>query len=314
MNYEMTQTAEAGELMTAWNLSTLEQRFISFLDAKPKTIETYKRALHPFTKWTARRGIVRPQREDIIAFREELSRGGYSPSTIQLYIGTIKKFFAFLYTEGLYQNISENIKSAKVSRAFKKDYLTTEQVRNLLESIPPFSKSGARDYALVLLVVSCGLRTIEVSRANVEDIRTVSDFRALFVQGKGRDDKAEFVHLPPKTEKAIREYLKLRGATKGNEPLFASMSNNDKGGRMTTRAISGIIKTYLLKAGLNSSRLTAHSLRHTAATLARLAGNSLDEVQHFMRHKNITTTELYNHALNAAANKCSCAVEEAIGL
>ena len=314
MNYEMTMAAEAGELMTAWNLSALEKRFIDFLDAKPKTIETYKRALHPFTKWTGEHGITRPQREDIIAFREELSRGGYSPSTIQLYIGTIKKFFAFLHTEGIYQNISEHIKSAKVSRAFKKDYLTTEQVRNLLESIPPFTPSGARDYALVLLVVSCGLRTIEAARANVEDIRTVSDFRALYVQGKGRDDKAEYVHIPPKTEKAIREYLKLRGAVKGNEPLFASMSNNDKGGRMTTRAISGIIKHYLLKAGLNSSRLTAHSLRHTAATLARLAGNSLDEVQHFMRHKNITTTELYNHALNAAANKCACSVEEAIGL
>ena len=119
MNYEMTMAAEAGELMTAWNLSTLEKRFIDFLDAKPKTIETYSRALHPFTKWTARRGITRPQREDIIAFREELSKGGYSPSTIQLYIGTIKKFFAFLQTEGIiktFQSISRARKYQEHSR------------------------------------------------------------------------------------------------------------------------------------------------------------------------------------------------------
>lgn len=82
---------------------------------------------------------------------------------------------------------------------------------------------------------------------------------------------------------------------------------------MTTRAISGIIKAYLLEAGLNSSRLTAHSLRHTAATLACLKGESLEQVQHFMRHKNITTTELYNHAIDAAKNTCALAVEEMIG-
>lgn len=314
MTYEMTKTAEASEVMTAWKLSTLEERFISFLDAKPKTIETYKRALHPFIQYITEHNIEYPQHKDILAFRDGLRDKGYSPSTIQLYIGTVRNFFSFLSTARIYPNVAEHIKSPKVSRSFKKDYLTPEQVRKLLESVPRrWTARGARDYALIRLVVSCGLRTIEVARANVEDLRTVADFTALYVQGKGRDDKEEYVRLGAKAEEAIREYLKLRGAVKGNEPLFTSLSNNDKGGRMTTRAISGIIKAYLLEAGLNSSRLTAHSLRHTAATLACLKGESLEQVQHFMRHKNITTTELYNHAIDAAKNTCALAVEEMIG-
>lgn len=293
--------------------ANLEERFIHYLDAKPKTIETYKRALHPFFSYTARRGILRPQREDIIAFRDELISGGYSPSTIQLYIGTTRLFFSWLSTERLYDNVAEHIKSAKVSRTFKKDYLSADKVKKLLAAVDTSSLAGLRDYALIRLVVSCGLRTIEVSRANVEDFRSVSDFMALYVQGKGRDEKAEYIRLGEKAEAALREYLKARGALKGNEPLFASLSHNGTGGRMTTRAISGIIKSYLVKAGYNSPRLTAHSLRHTAATLACLSGQSLEEVQQFMRHKNITTTELYNHALNREANECSRKVEEAIG-
>lgn len=313
MNAYEIATVEKNTLPEQSISANLEERFIHYLDASPKTIETYKRALHPFTQYIGARGITRPQRDDIVAFRQELISGGYSPSTIQLYIGTVRLFFKWLSAERLYDNVAEHIHSAKVSRAFKKDYLSADKVKTLLAAVDTSSLAGLRDYALIRLVVSCGLRTIEVARANVEDLRTVADFTALYVQGKGRDDKEEYIRLGEKAEAALREYLKARGALKGNEPLFASLSHNSAGERMTTRAISGIIKSALIKAGYNSPRLTAHSLRHTAATLACLSGQSLEEVQQFMRHKNITTTELYNHALDREGNKCSRAVEEMIG-
>ena len=81
---------------------------------------------------------------------------------------------------------------------------------------------------------------------------------------------------------------------------------------MTTRAISGLVKTHLTEAGYNSDRLTAHSLRHTAVTLSLLAGKNLEEVQQFARHANIATTMIYNHALDLAKNSCSEAVASAI--
>ena len=114
-------------------------------------------------------------------------------------------------------------------------------------------------------MITSGLRTIEVIRANIEDMRTVADFTALFLQGKGHDEKTQYVKIPEPVEKAIREYLKARGTAKPTEPLFESVSNRNVKGRMTTRSISRIAKNHLVDSGLDSDRLTAHSLRHTTA-------------------------------------------------
>ena len=134
----------------------------------------------------------------------------------------------------------------------------------------------------------------------------------LFVQGKGRDEKTDYIKVSAPVERAIRQYLKERGETDPAAPLFASMSNNSKGQRMTTRSISGMVKQRLQAAGYNSERLTAHSLRHTAVTLALLAGKDITEVQQFARHTNIATTMIYNHALDKAKNTCGAAITEAI--
>ena len=132
------------------------------------------------------------------------------------------------------------------------------------------------------------------------------------MQGKGREEKTEFIKVTAAAEKAIRDYLKARGAAKEAEPLFTSTSNNNKGQRMTTRSISAISKSCLKRAGYDSPRLTAHSLRHTAVTLSLLAGRKLEEVQQFARHANIATTMIYNHSLDMEKNTCSEAITEAI--
>ena len=161
-------------------------------------------------------------------------------------------------------------------------------------------------------MITGGLRTIEVSRADIGDLRTAGENTVLYVQGKGREEKTEYIKISEPVEKAIRAYLTARGETAETAPLFASTSNNNKGGRVTTRAISGLVKEHLKEAGYDSSRLTAHSLRHTAVTLSLLAGKEITEVQQFARHANIATTMIYNHALDRAKNTCSEAVANAI--
>lgn len=61
----------------------------------------------------------------------------------------------------------------------------------------------------------------------------------------------------------VRTYLKARGNVEEGQPLFTSTSNNSRGKRISTRTISGIVKTALKNAGYDSARLTAHSLRHS---------------------------------------------------
>lgn len=290
----------------------LFSRFIAYLDTAPKTIETYKKALKQLFSYFSINGIQRPEREDIIAYREELKAGGLKPSTIQNYITAARIFFSWTAQEGLYPNIADRLKGAKLDRAHKKDYLTSGQVKDVLGGVDREGLQGLRDYAILTLMVTGGLRAIEVTRADIGDLRTAGDNTVLYVQGKGREEKTEYVKIPAPVEKAIRGYLKARGTAKDSDPLFTSLSNNSKGARLTTRTISGIAKTKLKGAGYDSPRLTAHSLRHTAVTLSLLAGKDITEVQQFARHTNISTTMIYNHALDKAKNECSEAIAQAI--
>ena len=59
------------------------ERFINYLDASPKTVETYKKALRQFFNYLGLHGIRQPQREDVLAFRDDLKASGLKPTTVQ---------------------------------------------------------------------------------------------------------------------------------------------------------------------------------------------------------------------------------------
>ena len=285
--------------------------FIEYLDASPKTVETYTRAIRQFFKYVQEKGISQPTREDIIAYREHL-KGSHKPTTVQNYIVAVRLFFQWTEQKGLYPNVAEHIKGAKLDKNHKKDYLTSRQVKKVLETAKEESLQGLRDYAILALMFTGGLRTIEVSRANIEDLRIAGDSEVLYLQGKGHEEKTDYIKLIPKVEDAIRVYLKARGTLDPTEPLFTSTSNNSRGDRISTRTISGIVKNALKNAGYDSDKLTAHSTRHTAVTLALMGGQKLEEVQQFARHKNLATTLIYAHNLDRARNNCEATIAKAI--
>ena len=277
----------------------------------PKSHATYTRAIRIFIAHLRRHNINEPTREDIISYRDLLKKD-HKPSTVQLYITAVRLFFRWTAQENIYPNIADHIKGAKVDREHKKDYLTAAQVRNVLKAVDRTTLHGKRDYALLTLMFTTGLRTISISRANVGDISTYGNTAALFYQGKGHEDKADAVMIVDPVEIALRDYLKTRGRTNSKEPLFTSIAHRNKGGRMTTRSISRIIKNALISAGYNSDRLTAHSLRHTAATLNLLNGATIEETQQLLGHSNINTTMIYSHALERINNHSEERIAKAI--
>lgn len=309
-NVQIISTDAAASVVSVKSIDRLAE-FVSYIDASEKTVKAYTNAVKLFMQYLAENRISEPNRDTVITYREYLKESGHKPTTIQNYITAIRQFFKWTAVKRYYPDITEHVKGAKLSREHKKDYLTSNQVKAVLSKIDTSTVSGKRNYAIIALMVCCGLRTIEVARANVSDIQNVSGHTVLFVQGKGKTEKAEYVKLPIQVETAIREYLMMRNASE-NEPLFTSTSNNSYGERMTTRSISAIAKDSMIQAGYNSSRLTAHSLRHTAVTLSLLAGKDITEVQQFARHSSINTTMIYNHALDKANNSCSDAVSSSI--
>ena len=309
---EEIETVVSGDIIEGQKLTNnLPERWCSFLDVAPVSKEAYCKSVKMFMQYLVDRGESQPTRETIMAWRDSLKEN-HKPTTIQTYLTAVKLFFRWTAQEGLYPNIADHVKGVKVSTGHKRDYLTSKQSHKVLSCISTDTLKGLRDYAIVGLMLTTGIRTIEVTRANIADVRTVGDSTVLFVQGKGRTEKAEYVKLAPRVEDSIRAYLDARGTKEDNEPLFTSTSRNNYGQRMTTRSIRAIAKGSMIEAGFNSDRLTAHSMRHTAGTLALLNGASTREVQQLLRHSNINTTMIYAHELDRAKNDCELRIADAI--
>ena len=272
--------------------------FIKAQDVRESSRETYRKGLKKFLSWLKDRGITTPDRQTILDYKDVLRESGLSPFSVSSYIVAVRKFFTWLEaTRGL-PNIAKGIKGARRTKGFRKDPFTLSQIRELLKSIDRREIRGLRDYALINLLTITGLRTIETVRANIEDIRREGGEALLWIQGKGRDEKDESALLPAETLKPLYEYLAARGTVKKDAPLFASLSNRNDGGRLTTRTLRRLIKLRLRVIGIDSDRLTAHSVRHTCITLALQAGATVQETQVLARHANINTTLIYAHNID----------------
>jgi integrase/recombinase XerD len=297
-------------------LSLLILRFISALDLKESSKYTYQRELKPFSEWVVKNRIKQPVRDDILQYKAFLEKQGLSPLTISSYIVVVRRFFEWMEGEKIYPNVARGVKGMKRNRGFRKDPLTLNQIQKLLDHMERDSFRGKRDFAIINLLIRTGLRTIELVRSNVGDIRQESGQSVLWVQGKGRDSKDEFVVLTDETLLPIQEYLKKTRSKRlrENDPLFSSISDRNAGMRLTTRSISRIVKENLRLIGIDNLRLTAHSLRHTAITLALQGGASLQEAQALGRHANINTTMIYAHNINRVSNAPERKIDELLRL
>lgn len=293
------------------SLTELESRFVAFVETDSMdTLKTYRAAIKRLFEYFTENGIARPTREDLKDYRDSLKEQGLKPASVNLYITAARLFFKWTAQEGLYHNIADNLKGAKLTTEHKKDYFTARQIKDVLDTAK--GEENLRDHAILRLMATTGLRCIEVQRADIGDIRPLGGELVLYIQGKGRTEKNEFVKLTANVEQAIRAYLNARGATGDAEPLFTSRSNHNGGGRLTTRSISRIAKSHFVQAGYNSSRLTAHSLRHTAATLNLLGGGELEETRQLLRHRNLNTTLIYQHAIERAGNQSENRIDSLI--
>lgn len=296
---------------TTTALTELYARYISFIQVSRETERTYNENLTRFFRYLQDNQINRPTRETILAYKQYLL-ANLSPATTALSLVALRGFFQWLEIENFYKDITKGIKAPKISRTHKKGYLNPEQIKALLNSLDLTTEQGARDNAIMLLMIACGLRCVEVSEALKDDLKHTANGLVLYIRGKGQTEKVNYIKIPAIVERAINHYLTIR--TNKSNVLFASTSNNSKGKTIPPKTLSQIIKHRFTKSGLDSSFLTAHSLRHTAITLALIAGEKLEEVQAFARHKNITTTMIYNHALNYSKNTCSNSIANLLAL
>ena len=235
------------EIVVSHVLNEAVEQWIAELDTAKRTKESYRKGIKRYVSYLHAERLQGDQRTDVLSYKAHRVRS-YSANTVNSYLVPVRRFYTWLSALGAGPNVAADIKGAKLSRGFKKDYLTAPQAGKALGTHTSESIKDLRDNAIIALMVHTGLRTVEVARANIEDMHPSGSATVLDIQGKGRSSKDDFVVVPVSVEDKIRTYLLSREDITEGEPLFASISPRNTGGRMTTRSISRIAKDTLRQA------------------------------------------------------------------
>jgi len=300
------QTTMSAEFLPQKRLEELLERWESYLksDHAETTQAAYSKGLGLFRAWLHERrsDLQNVTPVDVREWRDEM-RESYAVQTVNLRLSAVRRFYAWLIEEGApILNPAANVRGAsrrgKTGR-HKRDELSAFEVLAVLDTCED-TQLGKRDRGILALMAYCALRTIEVQRADLGDLATRDGRSVLWVRGKGRAEADDFVVLPAAADVALRSWLIERGSEQ--VPLFVSLSRQNPGDRLSTRAIRGMVKDrFHLAAVVNGSK-TTHSLRHSAISNAIRNGAEPLQVQAMARHKSFDTTLGYYHEIERTTN------------
>lgn len=275
-------------------LKILQERFLQYSDNSVKTMDTYKIALRQFFNYMKANNIKTPTREDIIDYKNEIKEE-YKPTTVNGYLIAVKSFFKWLEYEGLYKNITDNVKTIKIDKRHLKRGLEEEQLKVVLSNC-----KNLREEVIVKLSITCGLRANELVNIRLKDFYNDNGTIMLKLLGKGKETKQDVVKVDSRIYQLIQEYIQEYNIY---DYLIVSNSNNNKGNKVNTITIRRIVNKIFKDSGLDRDMFTAHSLRHTSVVLALKSGLSIHEVSESVRHNQINTTMVYVNALNKKESK-----------
>lgn len=176
------------------------------------------------------------------------------------------------------------------------EFLTEPEISVMLRVPDRRTLQGKRDYAILLTLLTTGLRKAELCGLRMEDIKTYRNKPVIDVMGKGKRHRR--VPLRVETLTALREYWKAsRNGTEQNHPLFYTLGKHGpyRSQALTPKAVDCVVRKAAEKA-LIRKRVHPHVLRHTFAVGLLDRGVDLRTVQDLMGHSNIKTTERYLHS------------------
>ena len=269
-------------------LQFIKNQIFETIDVSENTRQEYGSRIKHFIQYVQTNGI---NQSTYLGYKRFLSANDtFSVSTKNKYLISAKVFLDGLYRLQLIPiKITDNIKGFKQSKIHKKDGLTDTDIEKLQHycSTLELTLSNQRLRAIIALFLFQGLRQIEVSRLDVDDIDLRT--KVAFIHGKNKDDK-EPIHLHPETVRVLRSYLRDFNYCTG--ALFRSDSNHCKGQRITTKSIREIIKQAFKELDIDG---TTHGFRHFFITkLIKSYKGELLTVSKYSRHSSIQMLEVYN--------------------
>lgn len=254
------------------------------------TIENYKEDFSIFLRYYPNKKEVSDlTKDDLNDFSYDQALNGLSPTTIARRISTIKNFYSFL--EG--ENIVKGIISDEIIIPKKEHHLpqvlSEEEVNALLKAPDLSTEKGIKEYAILDILYSCGLRVSEAVNLQINQINEQEGI--INILGKGK--KERIVPIRKEALKALKRYIReVR-----NEHLVIDKKIvflDKKGKKMSRQAIYNIVKENAKKAEIKKE-IHPHTLRHSFATHLLDNGADLRVVQELLGHTKIGTTQIYTH-------------------
>ncbi len=228
----------------------------------------------------------------IVAYLTQLRERGYASSTIARKVAALKSFFHFLITEGLIgDDPTTSLDSPKVKKRLPRT-LTGEDVEKLLTATTrEVGPKAQRDTALLELLYATGMRVTELVTLAMDDVNLVA---AIVRVRHGKGNKERIIPIHERAVAALKVYVERgRPSLARPEVDTRALFLNHRGQQLTRQGTWLIIKEYARAAGIQSS-VTPHVLRHSFAThMLESQQATLADVQHFLGHANISTTQIY---------------------
>lgn len=266
-------------------------------DASQHTIDGYGSDVRLFAKWFAQRqpdgcAVREAEAADVRAYRDHLvDVKRRRPSTINRHLLSLRKFYAFASSGGLRRdNPATDVRCVRTVKRMRPLGLRPAEVQRLLVAAgkSPHGQ-GARNYAIVQLMLQTGLRVDEVVQLVGADLE-INDRSGLVRVRSGKGSKERSVPLNAAGRRALSRFFEVRDRPGPREPIFLST----RGGRLARRSIQHVVESCASRARIDRISTGAHTLRHTFA-LNFLGANPGDIVglAALMGHETIETTAVY---------------------
>ena len=268
-------------------LPDLEQSKAAVLNSltSKRVQRTYDRAITDFVEWYCSEPRLSFNRTVVLRYRIFLEQKRYAPTTINLRLAAVRRVAFEAADSGL---LSPEL-AARIGVRLG-NWLTAEQGKRLLASVERESLRGNRNYAILAVLIGCGLRRSELLALRVDSIQSREE-RWVVADLLGKAGHIRTVPVPAWVKTAIEKWMEASGISEG--ALFRSI---DKTGRvwgtgMTPKVLWEIVKAAAARA--NIPKLAPHDLRRTCARLCHLVGGELDQIQFLLGPVSIQTTDQY---------------------
>lgn len=262
------------------------------------TLENYRKHLTDYLLFLSQtmdiKVIAETTENTILQYLRSLKGRGLSPVTVLDRFIVLRVFYNFLVTWGyLESNPMEHLKKPKVPKRHARTF-TTSEIMTILKSYDKNTFLGYRNYTIMCVLFSTGMRKTELLKLSILDIHLQECFLVV-LHGKG--DKTREIPLGLSLRRILKKYLRDREEVLQEHSSFTSQFLVTFTGKpLTTSGLDTVfkhLKEHLRGLGIPEKRLSAHTWRHTFAKTFLLNGGDLFTLQKILGHEDVSTTRIY---------------------